>query len=254
MIDFLYSLPDRSVFINIATAISVTVMILLILLKYRITFRMAVVSAMSAFCTLTSFIGSNMARKLYNGQWRDIEVFVENIFEYEGTHYIGAVIYIVCIAPFLWNIVMKKEKSTFSKHGMMDYINILSVYIILQGFIGRIGCLSEGCCHGRIYDGIFSVPTVGMGYNTYPSLWIELILLFITLILVLITYFKKQNSITVCTLGYALSVFTAEFTYDRTGALIICGLSVIQYLAVILGIIALLYYRINKKSNEEAKK
>ena len=234
MLEFLEIIPSRSFFINLGTALSLSVAFLLIFMEYRLTWRTLVVAVMMGLISSTSGIGGMFARKLMHGTWTDPSVFFGEIFKYEGTHYAGAVLYIMWLTPILWHIVMRRYSGTFGKAGFDRFMGIMSVYSIIQGFIGRIGCLPAGCCHGKPYYGALSVPCAHLDYPVMPAVQVELIMLFITLILVLISYIKKRNTASVMCIGYGVSVFVSEFMYDRIGTVTVMGLTVIQLIAIAL--------------------
>lgn len=244
MIDLIYKLPGRSFFITCGAVLSIAVMVIMIITEYRFTLRMLIISAAAALCSITSGIGGMTAKKLALGEWLDMGDFFRRINAYEGTHYIGRVLYIVITAHILWKLIMRSDntfdkqsfnKGTFDKQGFGGFIGILSIYMIIQCFICRIGCLPAGCCYGKPYTGIFAVRAVTIQYTVYPAVYAELLGLFITLILSLGAYFKK-NTFRVFGIGYSVSIFIAEFMYDQTGHVMICGLSAVQILALLLAV------------------
>ena len=248
MIEFLYSLPSRSFFITLGMIVSLTVMMALLLWEYKFSLRFIVTSAISAAVTATSGIGGQLARKLTYGGWLDPIKFINGLFEYEGTHYIGAALYIMLIAPLLWLLVMRKEEGTFSRSGAGRYMSILSVYSILQAFIGRIGCLRSGCCYGRAYYGFLRVPCIGLDYPTYPAVYTELLITFLTIAVIVPLHLKKKNTAHIFCIGYGLSVFISEFMYDRAGTVTLFGLTAIQICALALMILGLVFLRYGRKS------
>jgi len=240
-------LPPRSFFITAGTVVSLAVMFLLIFLEYKISWRTLIVCAIAGIVTPTSGIGGQIARKLSHGQWLDMGSFARNIFEYEGTHYIGAAAWIMLLAPLIWLIIMRKSEGPFRKGGLMRFMGILSIYAVLQGFIGRIGCLREGCCHGGAYSGPLAVSCVGLDYTVAPALQTELILLFITAVLTVIMYINKKNTAPVFCIGYGVSVFAAEFMYYRAGQVTVFGLTAFQMIAIALIAAGLMFIYLPKR-------
>ena len=59
--------------------------------------------------------------------------------------------------------------------------------------IGKLGCFLVGCCHGILYDGIFSV-TYGdiSGISYFPVQLVESIIFLILFIIAIVLYFKKN--------------------------------------------------------------
>lgn len=241
MKEFLYSLPPRSFFINLGMAAAISVMVILIAAEYRRSRRTVVLWALSALCTAPSGIGGRLAGKIAYGEWSGIGEFIGGLFEYEGTHYIGNALYITQLAPVLWKAVMRKDKGVFDYHGLDRFMGILSVYALIQGFIGRIGCLSEGCCYGKACDGVLSTPVVGLDYTTYPAVWVELVITLAVFAAVAAAYVKRRGAAPIYCAGYGFAVFVSEFLYDQTGALNVSGLSAIQLCALALMLTGAVY-------------
>ena len=243
MLEFLEAMPPRSFFIDLGTIVSVSAAFLLIVIEYRFKWRTAVLAAMMGVISSTSGIGGMLARKLMHGAWTAPSVFLGGLFEYEGTHYAGTVLYIMWLTPILWRIVMRRDSGIFGKAGLGRFMGIMSVYTIIQGFIGRIGCLPAGCCHGRPYHGALAVPCVGFDGLVLPAVQVELVLLFVTLLIVLISYIKRRNTAPGLCIGYGLSVFVSEFMYERIGTVTVMGLTVIQIIAIVLIATGAVYIR-----------
>ena len=234
MLDFLESMPPRSFFTGAGTVLSLVTAFLLIFIEYRFTWRALVMAALMGVISSTSGIGGMLARKLMYGGWTAPAAFFGGIFEYEGTHYAGAVLYIMWLTPLLWRLIMRRESGVFCKEGLGRFMGIMSVYAIIQAFVGRIGCLPAGCCHGRPYHGALAVPCVGVEGLVMPALQTELILLLITLALVLFFYIKRRNTAPVLCIGYGISVFVSEFMFERLGTVTVFGLTIIQIIAAAL--------------------
>ena len=76
-----------------------------------------------------------------------------------------------------------------------------------------------------------------------PAVQVELVLLFVTLLIVLISYIKRRNTAQGLCLGYGLSVFVSEFMYERIGTVTVMGLTVIQIIAIVLIATGAVYIR-----------
>ncbi len=222
-------LPSREVMITIGTIAAVTVMVLLIMSEHKFTIRMLLIGAMSALATLPGGIFGELVRKLTYGQW---DTFVSDFSQYEGTHYLGRAIYTICAGFLLWQIIMRKQTATFAKEGRGRFLDVLSVFMLIQIVAGRIGCISNGCCVGKTYYGALSVYNVNLGCRVYPAVHTELIISLITLAIVIILYIKRKNAFSAFCIGYSIALFIAEFMYDSTGTVKISGLTVVQLLAV----------------------
>ena len=234
MIGIINMLPSRAFFINIGAVAAAAVMITLIMIEYKLTLRALTAFAVSATAILTSGTGGQIARKLTYGGWLDPAQFFGRFFEYEGTHYIGVVLWIMLLTPILWRLIMRRDKGMFARGGIFRHMGIMSVYAVIQGFFGRMGCLSAGCCHGKSYYGAFAVPCAHLDYPVMPAVQTELVLLAMTTALVIYAYIRKRNTAPVLCIGYGISVFVAEFMYERIGTVAIFGLTLIQLLALAL--------------------
>lgn len=257
MNDLIGYLPSRHYILIAGTVIAITVMVLMILIEYRFTWRMVIVSAMSMICTIPGALFGEIARKLNYGQWLDMADFLKNISEYEGTHYIGRAIYTAMTGLILWRLIMRKNEGPFEKNGQERFLGILSIFMGVQIVIGRVGCLKNGCCLGSAYYGPLSVMNP-LGYRSYPAVHTELILNLVTFLLVMIMYKKRKNAFSVFCAGYGTAVFTSEFMYDKTGTVSIAGLSALQLLSLILIATGVIYsYLIRQrpaKVNNRSKK
>ena len=179
-------------------------------------------------------MGGQIARKLTYGGWLEPSEFFSSFFEYKGTHYIGVVLWIMWLTPVLWRLIMCRDKGAFDRCGLFRHMGIMSVYAVIQGFFGRMGCLSEGCCHGKPYYGALAVPCAHLDYPVMPAVQTELFLLAVTAALVIYAYIRKRNAAAVLSIGYGVSVFVSEFMYERIGTVAILGLTLIQLLAILL--------------------
>ena len=234
-------LPPRETVINIGMITAIAVMVLLVIIEYRFTLRMVVAAAMSALCTVPGAVFGEIMRKLTYGEWLDMGSMIENFSTYEGTHYLGRVIYTILAAFLLWALVMRRKDGAFARAGRGRFLDILSVFMGIQAVAGRIGCLSEGCCVGRAHYGAFSVYNADLGHSVYPAVHTELVISALTLAAVVILYIKRRKAFPVFCIGYGTALFKAEFMYDSAGTVKIAGLSAIQILALALAAFGAIY-------------
>lgn len=234
-------LPSRETMIFIGTIVAVTVMVLLVIIEYKFTVRMIVVSLMTVVSTIPGTIFGELARKLTYGEWLNASEFINNFSVYEGTHYVGRAFYTICIGFLLWKMIMRKETGNLSKKCRNRFLDILSVFMLIQIIAGRLGCISEGCCLGKAYYGVLSMYNNNLGYKVYPAVQTELTIEIITLIISIPLYIKRKNVFSVFCIGYAVALLIAECMYDSAGTVRIMGLTVIQQLAIILLIIGVVY-------------
>lgn len=241
-------LPSREAMITIGTVAAVTVMVLLIMLEHKFTIRMLLIGAMSALATLPGGIFGELVRKLTYGQWN---TFVSDFSLYEGTHYLGRTIYTICVGFLLWQIIMRKHTGTFAKEGRGRFLDVLSVFMLIQIIAGRIGCISNGCCVGKTYYGALSIYNADLGCRVYPAVHTELIISLITLAIVIALYAKRKNAFSAFCIGYSIALFIAECMYDSTGTVKILGLTVVQLLSVAVLVTGIIYSYIFGHSTAE---
>lgn len=241
-------LPSREAMITIGTIAAVVVMVLLIVLENKFTVRTILIGGMSALATLPGGICGEAVRKLTYGRWN---TFVNDFSQYEGTHYLGRTIYTICVGFFLWRTVMRKSDGIFAKEGRGRFLDVLSIFMLIQITAGRIGCISRGCCVGKTYYGFLSVYNTDLGCRVYPAVHTELILSLITLVIVIALYAKRKNAFSVFCIGYSTALLIAEFMYDSVGTVKIFGLTVVQILAVAVLATGIIYLYIFGHSTAE---
>lgn len=135
-----------------------------------------------------------------------------------------------------------------AKCKLSDYIDLYGVLIPLVHGFGRIGCFCAGCCYGIEYDGPFSViythplSTVPVGVGIFPVQLLESFLLFCLSIILLILLIKgKKHVFCYYLISYSVIRFFTEFLradYERG---FILGLSVSQFISIILIILTVVY-------------
>lgn len=231
-------LPSREVIITLGTVIAVFTMVILIALENKFTLRTVIIGAMSAVATLPGSKAGELVRKLTYGEWGKI---VGEFSRYEGTHYLGRAIYTVCMGFLLWHIFMRKDKGVLSKEGRERFLDVLSIFMLIQIAAGRIGCISRGCCVGKVHYGILSVYNGNLECRVYPAAHTELLISLITLVIVIAFYIKRKNAFSVFCVGYAIALAVAEFMYEASGTVKIFGLTVIQLLSVALFAVGIIY-------------
>lgn len=122
-----------------------------------------------------------------------------------------------------------------------DFIDIFAVLIpFIHGF-GRIGCFCAGCCYGIPYEGPFSVvyktplSSVPTGVGIFPVQLLEALLLFILFIVLLILFLKNKKFLFfIYLIVYGLIRFFLEFLRFDFERGFILGLSVSQFISIIL--------------------
>ena len=140
-------------------------------------------------------------------------------------------------------------------------IDLRKIFIEDHGthFIGRVifnraACLSYGCCMGRFYKGPFAFQYFsdkgtgpGYSYSVYPTQLFEMACMILLLALLFVLYRKKKRLSSVFCSGFSVTIFLSEFMMDKQGTILIFGFSVIQFAAILLLVIAFLYFIVHKK-------
>lgn len=110
--------------------------------------------------------------------------------------------------------------------------------IALAHSLGRIGCLSAGCCHGALTDAWYGIEMWGnMGFDRYVpvQLFEAIFLLLLASFLFLRSYGREGLCLPVYLSAYAVWRFIIEFARaDYRGDVFIEALTPSQFIAVIL--------------------
>ena len=103
---------------------------------------------------------------------------------------------------------------------------------------------------GKPYSGIFAFwyrangkSGAGFSYPVWPAQIFEISGMVILLILFFALHTKKKHFADVFSMGFAVCIFLSEFMMDQTGVLLIAGLSVIQYAAIVLFVTGIFIHR-----------
>lgn len=177
----------------------------------------------------------------------------------------------------IWNIITGKDKSLISGglvfYGgiiggiigafvgkkiagckISDFIDIYGVLIPLVHSFGRLGCFCAGCCYGIRYDGPFSVSyktplsNVPVEVGIFPVQLLESLLLFCLFVVLLILLLKgKKNIFCIYLIVYGVIRFFMEmlrFDFERG---FIFGISVSQFISILIIIFTIFYLIINDK-------
>lgn len=137
-------------------------------------------------------------------------------------------------------------------------MNCFVLFLTFQHIFNRLACFFRGCCYGKFYEGpgrIWYQDRTGSGpaidYPVYASQLIEVLGMVLLLILLLILFLKGKQLTVWFEAGFGLAIFISEFFMDAQGTILVLGLSVIQWAAVILmmksAADAILYHRQKEK-------
>lgn len=134
----------------------------------------------------------------------------------------------------------------FSKKEKISFLNYLDVYLTLLPLgqaLGRIGCYFNGCCYGIEYSGILSIvySVSGKEINVFPTWFVESVFC-LCLFCSFFINSKQLYSGTYSALymiGYSLFRFVLEFYRGDDVRGIWYGISMSQYISVIIFILGM---------------
>ncbi len=200
-----------------------------------------------------SVLGGFVLARLFHFIFWDFETLLTNPLEFfyvwhgglaVGGGIIGGLLSLVYFA--------KKSKIPFS-----EFCDYFAAPMILGQAIGRIGCFLAGCCYGSscgCFPGITfsnSASLAPCGVALHPVQLYESALNFALFFIILKTPLKKKGLRTVLYLaGYGIIRFFMEFIRGDT-APGFTGLTIMQIIAIIFVISALIYLRITLQKSRK---
>jgi len=143
--------------------------------------------------------------------------------------------------------ILYLKKKNLSVYKILD---LLVPYVSLAQAIGRIGCLLNGCCFGK-------VSKFGLYFDAYNSVLIPtqlyssliLILIFIVLKLLQERPHREGEIFFVYLLVYSLKRFFIEF-WRADNMVIFLGLTVFQIISIVIFFLALIKFVLIKKARD----
>lgn len=138
---------------------------------------------------------------------------------------------------------------------ILPMLDILAFTTIIAHSLGRIGCFNAGCCYGSQTDSIFGVVFPNSNNLTvHPTQLYETIILILLAIVLL--YIKKQQQFNgqiflLYVSFYAISRAVLElFRGDKRGFIIENLISHSQFIAILILVTALFFYKKLKTENK----
>ena len=135
-----------------------------------------------------------------------------------------------------------------------DYFLLSDIILCLLPLgqsIGRIGCFFNGCCYGREYDGILSVKYIinGVEKRIVPTWFIESFFCFALFLFLFrcIPFRIKGLTTSLYMMFYSLFRFIIEFFRGDDIRGIYFGISVSQYISILLFIFGIIIFNIKIK-------
>lgn len=240
-------------FINMGSILGSIMLIFLYFNKsrsWKLTIKIFIVSL--AVVEL-GYFGGNFLRGLSYGEIRGVSDIIVLFTGKNGNHFLGRVIFTMWIFPPLFCIVLKDIREEW-----INYLDILCIFLSFQHIFNRLGCLFNGCCCGKYYNGIFALKYnvngkngPGYSYPVYPTQMFEIICMIILFTILFILHLKNKRLVYIFQVGFAITIFISEFMMNSQGVMIVCGLTVIQYGAIVLLITSFVMWRIRKHQISE---
>lgn len=230
---------------NIAGAV-VAVLIQMVML-YRGTKRIRCIlfSAFYGICSwIGTYVGSFVRQSAYGKQIEGN--ILENIMRAEGKHFLGTVLtgtlFSIPFILFLCKVLRLKKEHWQNTQRVA--LNALAVGLLVQHVFVRMGCFLRGCCHGRYYNGMFSIrlPYTSIDYPVFPTQLMEAGISLILLVIVILMIRKKKEVFGMAVMGYAVNIFITEYFMDQKGYGMVWGITIIQWWAIALFILGISHH------------
>ena len=214
--------------------------------------RQLVISAVTAI--LFGLLGAALFQAFYN--------YLETgTFEItSGLTFYGGLIFGAGVFLLMWfGLTRPLKLYDEAKKQFPCVANIAAVLIPMAHGFGRIGCLLDGCCHGKITDAWYGVPHYDVCFgdvcydkvNVVPIQLFEAVFLFVLAGVLLWLYLrgtKRGESrrqtplLPVYMIGYGIWRFVIEyFRADERGKTVVPFLTPSQLIAILLGIGGIVY-------------
>lgn len=173
----------------------------------------------------------------------------------EGFVFYGGLIG-VCIAVWIY--------SRQTKTPLLPLGNLMIPVIPFIHSIGRIGCFSAGCCYGLVYDGplyvLFPEDAIVSGVSGFPRFPVQLLESLLNMLLFLFLYYysrkprKDGRIIGIYLISYAFIRFLLEFLRGDSVRGIFFGLSVSQWISLMIIPVGIRIYMFKSGNRSITKK
>lgn len=223
-------------FINLGSILGSVLLIFLYYMKSKSPAKAIKIFILSLVIVELGYFTGSIVRGLSYGDIRNISDVARLFVEKQGNHFIGRVLLVIWIFPPLFSTFFREIKQQ-----RWEYLDILCIFLTFQHIFNRIACLFNGCCCGEYYNGIFALRYKvsgkngpGYAYPVYPTQMFEIICMVLLFILLIILHIKNKGLLLTFVTGFSFTIFISEFMMNKQGVILIGGLTVIQYTAVIL--------------------
>ena len=219
--------------------------------------KLVIFSAMGGI--VIGFFGAVLFQAFYN--FMDTGVF--KITKTTGMTFYGGLLFGAAGYLVIWFGVGKrycKDNEQVKKFSAIA--DIAAAVLPLAHALGRLGCLSAGCCHGNATDAWYGITmdTPDMGHGKFvPVQLFEALALFAIAGVILWLYFKPKRAefplLPIYMIGYGIWRFVIEYARgDHRGETIVPFLSPSQLVAAALILGGIAYYIVWRNIKKNAKK
>jgi len=244
---FIDGISSYSLFVTLGTITGGVVMAALVFWESRKFIKSVFVSALFLLMILAGLYAAALLRKLTYWEFRTFSEFLSKLWQYEGRHFLGAVLFAVIVYPFVFKLIMR-GKRVLTPDGFPQIQNASAFCIGIEQIFNRIACFLNGCCYGRPYTGIGSLKFPGITHRVYPTQLIEIFGIAAVLAVCYARWLKKKdgNIFSFFCVGFAAVIFVSEIFIDQVGTLRVMGMSFIQLAAILLAVLGVIQHQTKK--------
>ena len=143
-------------------------------------------------------------------------LLASGVFEFRGqTFYGGLIGGAVVFLAFYFGVGHFVFKDGSHIGQFFRFLTIAMPAIVIAHALGRIGCLTAGCCYGEVTDEWFGINMYsgGIWAKRVPTQLFESLFLFalFAVLVVLVVRFKMKNTVSVYLIAYGVWRFFIEF-------------------------------------------
>ena len=241
----LFTLPDGSGITLYEILIIVGVIAAIVLFRILADKRNmpAKLQNLILFGGVISFVVGYLCAVLFQAVYNALETGKFSLDGQTGSTFYGGLIGgAVCMLLnyFIGGKILYKKSRDYL-HWFPTFANIAAACIPLAHGFGRIGCLTAGCCHGRLTDAWYGIPMDigkldGVFVKVVPLQLFEAIFLFaLAAFLIVLNCKKKGYCVPIYFIAYGVWRFVIEyFRDDDRGATFVSFLTPSQLTAIVL--------------------
>lgn len=239
------SVTSYMLFVNMGTLFGVAAAFLIFWKRIKQRRELAAaILALAGSMAVGAYL-STVVRQFTYMDFGTVETLWERVARHEGNHFSGRVLAAAVCYPLFYRLSCLFLRQKKTPENLSAALDGTGFFLIIQHFFNRAACLMNGCCYGKPYGGIGSIRLLAaeVDYRVFPSQIFEMAGMFVLLLFMLLRYRKKKNVFGEAVLGFGITVFVSEFFMDQRGTLLFMGMNGIQFTALALCLISVLFYR-----------